>query len=196
MRFLSLGLLLTSVQAILIPGPSGPFAVSLTVKAFVDESRDDPYAPIKNATHQRPKRRILTSFFSPIDTSKDACQKEVVPYMPPVTAAAYGQVAESLGLPDTLFQGYELEFCNSNKTRTSKCKTEARFPVLIFSPGYGGSRLLYSAQVRDLASQGFLVITVDHPYDADFVEFPDGTIITGAPSNDTDDATLEQLEVI
>lgn len=45
----------------------------------------------------------------------------------------------------------------------------------MFSPGLSASRLLYSAQARALASYGYIVITLDHPYDALFVEFPDGT---------------------
>lgn len=54
-----------------------------------------------------------------------------------------------------------------------------KYPVVIVSPGHTVSRLLYSAQARALASHGYIVITVDHPYDPWIVEFPDGTEIPG-----------------
>lgn len=33
--------------------------------------------------------------------------------------------------------------------------------------------------LQSIASSGYLVISIDHPYDADIVEYPNGTIITG-----------------
>lgn len=39
---------------------------------------------------------------------------------------------------------------------------------------------MYSTSAGDLASQGYVVITVDHPYDAAIVEFPDGSVVRGA----------------
>ncbi|KAI2482254.1 PAF acetylhydrolase family protein [Pyrenophora tritici-repentis] len=33
--------------------------------------------------------------------------------------------------------------------------------------------------LQSLAATGYLVLSIDHPYDADFVEFPDGTVVTG-----------------
>ncbi|KAF2124111.1 hypothetical protein P153DRAFT_379666 [Dothidotthia symphoricarpi CBS 119687] len=33
--------------------------------------------------------------------------------------------------------------------------------------------------LEEIASHGFVVITIDHPYDVDVVEFPDGTVIYG-----------------
>jgi hypothetical protein len=40
------------------------------------------------------------------------------------------------------------------------------FPVLIFSHGFGESSLTYSAQVEDLASHGYVVFGIEHPFDA------------------------------
>ncbi|KAH6677314.1 platelet-activating factor acetylhydrolase-like protein plasma/intracellular [Halenospora varia] len=47
-------------------------------------------------------------------------------------------------------------------------------PVLFFGPGYGNSRVYYSGAAQDLASNGYIVITMDHPIDSDFIEYPDG----------------------
>ncbi|EEY16237.1 PAF acetylhydrolase family protein [Verticillium alfalfae VaMs.102] len=58
--------------------------------------------------------------------------------------------------------------------------------LVIFSPGWGNPRLLYGAMARELASHGFAVVTIDHPYDANYVEFPDGEVYPAA-NIDTDD---------
>ncbi|KAF4624249.1 hypothetical protein G7Y89_g13925 [Cudoniella acicularis] len=57
-------------------------------------------------------------------------------------------------------------------------------PVLFFSPGYGNSRVYYSGAAQNLASNGYIVVTMDHPVDSDFIEYPDGRNATYA-ENDT-----------
>ncbi|WP_018682638.1 alpha/beta hydrolase family protein [Actinokineospora enzanensis] len=52
-----------------------------------------------------------------------------------------------------------------------------RFPLVLFSPGYGGSRATGAALAEDLASHGYLVVAVDHTYEAAAVKFPDGRVI-------------------
>lgn len=166
-------------QAIVIAGPSGPWSVSHQVVELTDESRWDPYAPV-NDQH---KRRILTSLFIPGQKDVKKCQSEKIDYMPPNTR---GRAAKVLGLPNTTFEGLELEFCKaSSKKRTP-------LPVVIFSPGFSSLRLLSSAQAQSLASQGNVVITVDHPYDGAIVEFPDGTVVYGASPSDINDETAEK----
>ncbi|RDL33924.1 Uncharacterized protein BP5553_08292 [Venustampulla echinocandica] len=49
-----------------------------------------------------------------------------------------------------------------------------KVPVLFFGPGYGNSRGYYSGAAQDLASNGYIVVTMDHPVDSDFIEYPDG----------------------
>src|SRR4029077_15902216 len=44
-------------------------------------------------------------------------------------------------------------------------QSSARAPLLIFSPGGGMGREAYAAQLSDLASHGFIVAALTHPYD-------------------------------
>lgn len=60
------------------------------------------------------------------------------------------------------------------------------WPVVLFSPGLDTTRLLYSMLAQEIASQGFTVITLDHPFDTDIVEFPDGFIAYGGNVNFSD----------
>ncbi len=50
-------------------------------------------------------------------------------------------------------------------------------PVVLFSPGLGNSRFLYSAMAQSIASYGNIVIAIDHPYGANVVEYSDGTFV-------------------
>lgn len=53
------------------------------------------------------------------------------------------------------------------------------YPLIIFSPGLATSRLAYSELLSAIASMGFVVVAVDHPYDANAVEYPSGEIVVG-----------------
>ena len=41
---------------------------------------------------------------------------------------------------------------------------KGRFPMMTFSPGFGMARAYYTSWVEELASQGFVVAVVDHPF--------------------------------
>ena len=53
-----------------------------------------------------------------------------------------------------------------------------RFPVLIFSHGYGvGMHTLNTFQVEELASHGFVVVGINHTFGSHVTVFPDGRIV-------------------
>ena len=58
------------------------------------------------------------------------------------------------------------------------------WPVVLFSPGFGIGRELYTGLVEDLASHGYVVVAIDHPHDANIVQFPDGHVVV--PSSQMD----------
>lgn len=109
-------------------------------------------------------------------TRGEDCTTTKLPYMPPQTTIEYGKYASDNWLPGDIFEDLQLEFCQLSKC--SHTKTPRTYPLLLFSPGLTASRPLYTAQARALASYGFFVITVDHPYDATFVEFSNGTSLS------------------
>ncbi|KAL2126297.1 hypothetical protein VTI74DRAFT_1229 [Chaetomium olivicolor] len=47
-------------------------------------------------------------------------------------------------------------------------------PILLFSPGYSIPRFYYNVIASAIASEGFTVITIDHPEDANLIIYPDG----------------------
>ncbi|KAI1113058.1 platelet-activating factor acetylhydrolase [Nemania sp. NC0429] len=173
-------LVLKSNARILVPELTGPYRVGTTVLEIVDNSRQDPFA----ATPQ--PRDLVVSLFYPTDGHGHArgviknCT--LVPQFPPATAAVLDAAINNPGLAETLF------------TRACLGGPLSRpdLPLLLVSPGLGNSRLIYSDQAEEMASQGWNVVTVDHPYDSVIVEYPDGRVVFPTDSPTAPNATLEE----
>ncbi len=50
----------------------------------------------------------------------------------------------------------------------------SRFPLILFAPSWTGRRNQNTVQAEELASHGFVVVGIDHPYSTDLTIFPDG----------------------
>jgi dienelactone hydrolase len=59
-------------------------------------------------------------------------------------------------------------------------------PILLLSPGYRGSRLYYNVIASAIASEGFIVITIDHPGETNVITYPDGYTVYSNLSNVVD----------
>jgi dienelactone hydrolase len=56
-----------------------------------------------------------------------------------------------------------------------------RRPVVLYSPGAGDPRTWGTALVEELASRGYVVVTIDNTYESPGVQFPDGTVMGNEP---------------
>ncbi len=68
------------------------------------------------------------------------------------------------------------------------------YPVILFSHGWNGFNAQNTSQALQLASHGFVVVTVQHPYGAVVTVFNDGTIAKNNPAAlpmDTPDAEYD-----
>ena len=151
-----------------LPSPTGPFSVGKVVVHLRDESRIEPLSP----THE--PRELMVDIWYPSESQKTAAAQYL-------DVAAYQQ---ELGV-----DGFQKYFGNASETITKGVQTHAVLgapyaqlakwsPVLIFSPGGGMVREVYSAQLEDLASHGYVVAAISHPYDAIVTVFPDGRAIS------------------
>ncbi|GAA5028357.1 carboxylic ester hydrolase [Marivirga lumbricoides] len=52
---------------------------------------------------------------------------------------------------------------------------EGKFPVLLFSHGYGSNATGYYALLTEIASQGYIIINMNHTYESLGATFPDGS---------------------
>jgi dienelactone hydrolase len=177
---LSVLLLLANISAgYLVPNPSGKYNVSLTIGTLTDYTRNET-----DGATARP-RALTLSVFQPAK-----CATTVpVPYMPNKTAEYQGPFVQqqynvSFNI-SPLFLEARLSVCPNDPDSYSLLEGGS---ILLFSPGFNGPRLYYSVLASALASEGFTVITIDHPGDANIITYPDGhTVYYSGPSNITDD---------
>ncbi|KAF2677772.1 PAF acetylhydrolase family protein [Lentithecium fluviatile CBS 122367] len=165
---LSLFSSLTVSAAVLPVIGTHPFDVATTSTFLTDPERLDLFANDSRA------RSIMVSSFYPVSACR---QNRFMPYMPPATAAFQSEKFAAYGLPNGSFQSLALKTCHAS-TNSRPCSSKP-LPLVLFSGALGTSRLLYSSMLQSVAAAGYLVLSIDHPYDADVVEFLDGTIITG-----------------
>jgi len=52
-------------------------------------------------------------------------------------------------------------------------------PVLLYSPGSGDMRSASTTLVENMASEGYVVVAIDHTHEANVVEFPGGQLVRG-----------------
>ncbi|KAH8892644.1 alpha/beta-hydrolase [Thozetella sp. PMI_491] len=183
---------LAAVKAVYVPGPTGPLPVAMTTHELTDLHRQDPYAP-PDSPHLR---KIMISVFQPAGATNASCRAQIAPYMPPLTAASYESLAVAIGLSNDTFDSFAMQLCEPLRCRKNSGagsfeSRRAVYPVVLFSPGSGNSRLLYGGIARDLASYGYAVISIDHPYDPPVVEFLDGTVIYGGNIPDNNATAVE-----
>jgi dienelactone hydrolase len=75
------------------------------------------------------------------------------------------------------WQGLGLRFVRSeSQFDAAVAKSTNPFPVLIFSPGNGTNIEFYTSLASEIASHGYIVIGLNHPYDVPAVELSGGQI--------------------
>jgi hypothetical protein len=173
-----------------LPSATGPFAVGKVTVHWTDESRIEPLSP----NHE--PREVMVDIWYPAEPS-DAAPAEYL------DAVAY---EKAMGA-----DGFQKFFRDASETLRQGVKIHAfaaapyapavkQSPVLIFSPGGGVPREVYAAQFEDLASHGYVVAAISHPYDAIVTFFPDGRQIDYSeqrwpkPPSLEGEANLNQLE--
>ncbi|MEU4644360.1 acetylhydrolase [Micromonospora sp. NPDC023814] len=143
-----------------LPPPTGPHRVGTVSLHLVDRSRPDPVA---DPGHYR---ALMASVWYP--AVRDARHYPVVPWMPAAPLRALlvsaGFDADAVAAP--LTAGHE---------GAPALRAPERLPVIVFSHGNDGHRAEATIVVQELASHGYVVVTVDHTYDG-FSEFPDGRL--------------------
>lgn len=159
-----------AASSLLMPVPQSIYKVKWTNEEIIDQNRLDPF----NGTHPR---RMMLSRFTPV--LAPLCTKTCrVPIWPQDIAALEDDIIEAFfpgaGWPKGLLATLELEVC---------CQAIdvplIEYPKILFGTGLNTTRLSYSSTAQHLASRGYEVIVMDHPYETDLVKFPDGQIITG-----------------
>ena len=157
-----------------LPRGNGPYETTFSEFELVDHARQERF-------NNSSPRRLMLSRFDPISPA-DCHTRYKKPYMSPLYSTAFEAVVAQLNitLPRGFFTKFDLDLCElaSNTTLPSVSASGAP-PLVIFSPGNGATRFLYSLFAQELASLGSTVLAIDHTYNSAVVEFPNGDVVYG-----------------
>jgi Platelet-activating factor acetylhydrolase, isoform II len=152
------------MNGISLPHPTGKHKVARMSMQLIDENRLEAYS-----TERKDKKRELVVWIwypaSPISDSKPAS------YLPDKWSEA--DFVYGIKLGTTKFECHSFE-------NAPVSAFQPVYPVLIFSQA-GFSVLSYSAIIEEIASHGYVIVGINHTYDAPVTVFSDGRIITASP---------------
>ncbi len=150
-----------------LPPPDGRFAVGTAIHRWTDAARDEPHTA---DSHDR--RSVIAQAWYPAPRRERPSDARRLPYidggdaMPP-------QVS---GLPGFLLRRYD-EVDSHAEHAAPLASRDRPWPVVIFSPGYGAPRAVYTGLATRLAARGFVVVVVDHPFESGVTQLPDGRVV-------------------
>ncbi|MFE7117897.1 alpha/beta hydrolase family protein [Streptomyces sp. NPDC057654] len=152
-----------------LPAPTGPYKIGTSSLRLTDHSRADPWKPAE-------RREVMVSFWYPAGGSG----QRTAPYMRPEAAAHFGSADGAASFNHSLPVG--ATDWAATRTHAVEGAPVARGgggkrPVVLYSAGLGDPRTWNTALVEELASRGYVVVTVDHTHEASEVEFPGGRLV-------------------
>ena len=145
-----------------LPEPTGS-PVGFRLYAVVDEAREEVFTEEEGDV-----RTFPLAIYYPAVPAVDAVP---APYS---TAAENAVYNTALMMPPEIFNA----ITGHLYIDAPLAPREDGYPVLMFSPGFGAPIRFYSTLLTELASRGFVVVVVDHPYSQTVSLFPDDLVIT------------------
>ncbi len=154
-----------------IPSPQGPYRIGTTYLHLTDSSRQELF--VDTIAY----REIYAQVWYPSEH-----QGEVpVPYLQR-PAQALQLITALFKLPKGFFD--QLQFVETNSVLDSQVAADQlQFPVLLFQHGYSFWSSQNTILMEHLASHGFIVLSVAHPYETNFTYTREGQLVTYSYAN-------------
>jgi dienelactone hydrolase len=154
-----------------LPEPTGSYCVGCTHIYFIDKNRSERFTSNLNDF-----RQIWARIWYPAAIPVDI---DPVSYMEKNAARA---LANWWGVPFFVLDGFALVKTHSylNAPIISNSRP---FPIILFNHGYQIAPHLYTSMMEELASQGYVVISVGHAHETPFFRKPNGEYILFNPQN-------------
>src|SRR5215813_4098581 len=135
--------------------PAGQFAVGTHEYLLVDQRRDEPFT--KDTSD---RRHLLVRVWYPAEKVPG---KEPAPY-----------VYDVKEFPEKSVYRRGEGIKTNAITDAPLAAGKSRFPVVVYQPGGGTARFVGTFVTEQLASQGYVVVSVDHAGFSETVLYPDG----------------------
>lgn len=171
------GLLVVGVAAALplampivrLPSPTGPYGVGSLAYALTDASREEIYGP----TPGGPRRMAVRAWYPAEREVAEGSTGVRAPFLDEVEALS-AAMATYAGLPPFVLSHLRLTSSNA-WWQVPVASQEPSYPVVVFQHGWAGFGEQSSYLMEDLASHGFVVLSLEHPYSALLSVLPDGS---------------------
>lgn len=157
--------------------PTGPHRVGTKQYHWVDHQRNEPYS--NNPTD---RRELMVQIWYP---AAEKSKGDPEPYIRNINELSKG-LEKTLSIPAFAFSHMELVKSHSFMD-LQLSDSENHYPILLYSHGFNGFRNQNTFEVEELASQGYIVLSIDHTFDAAATVFPDGRTAYVQPVNLTDE---------
>lgn len=145
--------------------PTGPYAVGTQSAHLVDENRPEIFN--EEVAH----RELMVQVWYPAEIDASS---ERAPFIDRVDVAGPA-IATRLGLPSFILG--HLDLVRTDAYLDAPPVAGGPFPLLIFSHGLRGLRAQNTSLMQELASHGYIVAAIDHPYANVLTVFPDGRVV-------------------
>ena len=90
--------------------------------------------------------------------------------------------AEFLGLP-IFFNSYA-PLVKTNSHKNASAVSKRKFPILLYNHGYSGFTSVYQSVFEDLASHGYIVVSIAHENESSLLITESGEVIANNPENE------------
>lgn len=158
-----------------LPDPSGPYPLGIHDDYFVDSDH-----PETRTSGPNDYQGLSVQIWYPADTAGHA---QPTRYWE--NAAQRSKIISRFwgGLPPFLFSHFSLVRTHTT-LNAPVSKAEREFPVLIFNHGALGLPSLHTALMEDLASHGYIAVSIGHPDYIPFFALPNGQTRAFDPSSE------------
>jgi alpha-beta hydrolase superfamily lysophospholipase len=155
-------------RAFVLPAPTGQLPVGTTSWFVVDRTRRESFM-----SGDAPRSVEVVAWYP---TSAAATARSArAPYLREGSIEAE-TFAKAMGKPGVFDHLAAVQ--THSVTDAPPSGQAASLPLLLFSHGYTGPLSAYAALLEDLASHGYIVLSVGHSYEAVAVRKPDGSVAT------------------
>ncbi len=146
--------------------PSGKYAIGIRSLILVDSSRNEHYS------RKTEFREVRVKIFYPVEISPEDIKYDK--YLDKYPLEVIYDIFNSVGIDEKFIEMLqEMHTYSSSSLEISD--TSQKFPVIIFNPGYFfGMTGFYTSIIEHLVSNGYIVCSINHPYEQPYVELSDG----------------------
>ena len=144
----------TALPVFELPSPTGSYKIGTQVRHMVDLRRREPFE-----SGESEPRELMIQIWYPADRD------------------AKGVFSTYRGRHETTYWNARYSLARTHAIVDAAISVRQKsYPVVVFAPSWWGGRNEATFQAEELASHGYIVVGMDHPYSTRLTVFPSGRV--------------------